>query len=131
MKEQRLTVLPEEADLRLDRVLARLVPDMGLRGRRRLCELGLVLVNGHPARESRKMREGEVVSLAFMTPPDEAEAKAALAASSSPAASPADAPAPNAPESPRVPGEAAPLFPEDKPRLIRRTPRFAILYKPA
>lgn len=126
MKEQRLTVLPEEADLRLDRVLARLVPDMGLRGRRRLCELGLVLVNGHPAKESRKMREGEVVSLAVMAPPDEAEAKAAFAASSSPAA-----PEPNAPESPRVPGEAAPLFPEDKPRLIRRTPRFAILYKPA
>ena len=54
--EKSITVLPEEADLRLDRVLGRLVPEMGLRGRRRLCELGLTLVNGHPAKESRKLR---------------------------------------------------------------------------
>ena len=33
--EKSITVLPEEEEQRLDRVLARLVPDMGLRGRRR------------------------------------------------------------------------------------------------
>ena len=109
--EKSITVLPEEADLRLDRVLGRLVPDMGLRGRRRLCELGLALVNGRPAKDSRKLREGDVISLA--------EGGAA------PTAECVDAPAA------RAPGEAAPLFPEDRPRVIRRGRRFAFLHKPA
>ncbi len=119
MEERSLTVLPEEADLRLDRVLARLLPDMGLRGRRRLCELGLALVNGRPAKESKKLHEGDVVSLA-------SKADTAVDPASS-------APAPGMPavQPAHAPTEAAPLFPEDKPRLIRRTPRFAILYKPA
>jgi len=52
--EKKLIVLPEETDSRLDRVLGRLLPEMGLRGRRRLCELGLALVNGRPAKESKK-----------------------------------------------------------------------------
>ena len=110
--EKSITVLPEEEEQRLDRVLGRLVPDMGLRGRRRLCELGLALVNGRPAKESKKLREGDVVSIA-----EGAELPADAASTS---------PAPVA-----VPGEAAPLFPEDKPRVIRRNRRFAILHKPA
>ena len=110
--EKSITVLPEEADLRLDRVLGRLVPEMGLRGRRRLCELGLALVNGHPAKESKKLREGDVVSVA-----NGAELSAA------------DGEAPEA--RPSTPGEAAPLFPEDKPKLIRRGKNFAFLHKPA
>ena len=110
--EKSITVLPEEADLRLDRVLGRLVPEMGLRGRRRLCELGLALVNGHPAKESRKLREGDVISVASGAELPTAEGEA--------------------PESrPTVPGEAAPLFPEDKPKLIRRGKNFAFLHKPA
>ena len=110
--EKSITVLPEEADLRLDRVLGRLVPDMGLRGRRRLCELGLALVNEHPAKESRKLREGDVVSVA---------SGAELSTSEG-----------NTPEvRPAAPGEAAPLFPDDKPRVIRRSRRFAFLHKPA
>ena len=111
--EKSITVLPEEVEQRLDRVLGRLVPDMGLRGRRRLCELGLALVNGRPAKESKKLREGDIVSIA-----DGAELPTEDASSAAPAASPA-------------PGEAAPLFPEDKPRVIRRNRRFAILHKPA
>jgi 23S rRNA pseudouridine1911/1915/1917 synthase len=113
--EKSITVLPEEEEQRLDRVLSRLVPDMGLRGRRRLCELGLALVNGRPAKESKKLREGDVVSIA-----EGAELPADAAPSSDSNVSPAP-----------VPGEAAPLFPEDKPRVIRRSGRFAILHKPA
>lgn len=110
--EKSITVLPEEADLRLDRVLGRLLPDMGLRGRRRLCELGLALVNGHPAKESRKLREGDVISVTDGAEPSGAEG--------------------NAPESrPTASNEAAPLFPEDKPRLIRHGKNFAFLHKPA
>ena len=109
--EKSITVLPEEADLRLDRVLGRLVPDMGLRGRRRLCELGLALVNGRPAKDSRKLREGDVISLAE--------------GGDSPTAERVEAPVA------RAPGEAAPLFPEDRLRVIRRGRRFAFLHKPA
>ena len=98
-----ITILPEEEDLRLDKVLSRLLPDMGLRGRRRLCELGLALVDGRPAKESRKMRPGEVVSLA----PSFEEAEPEPAASETR------------------------LFPEDRPRLIRKTRHFAFLSKPA
>ena len=114
--EKSIIVLPEEEEQRLDRVLGRLVPDMGLRGRRRLCELGLALVNGRPAKESKKLREGDVVSIA------EGAELPADAAPDSPSAALSPAP---------VPGEAAPLFPEDKPRVIRRNRRFAILHKPA
>ena len=44
---------------RLDAALALLFPGMGLRGRRRLCESGSVLVNGKPARPSRKVFAGD------------------------------------------------------------------------
>ncbi|MBQ4615409.1 MAG: hypothetical protein IJB29_01650 [Mailhella sp.] len=112
--EKSITVLPEEADLRLDRVLARLLPDMGLRGRRRLCELGLALVNGHPAKESKKLREDDVVTVSETAPAAESSAEKA-----------------SPPQSSARSQESAPLFPEDKPRVIRRTQRFAIVHKPA
>lgn len=113
--EKKLVVLPSESDSRLDRVLGRLLPEMGLRGRRRLCELGLALVNGRPVKESKKLREGDIVSIV-----DEAEnvstgnEEALLSTSTR-----------------RPAGEAAPLFPEDKAKVVRRTARFAILHKPA
>ena len=122
--EKSLIVLPEEADQRLDRVLGRLLPDMGLRGRRRLCELGLALVNGRPARESKKLRAGDTVSLTDLVDVSGDTASVGDARST-------QAPAAPAPARPNTPREAAPLFPEDKPRLIRRTPRFAFLCKPA
>ena len=115
--EKSITVLPEESEQRLDRVLGRLVPDMGLRGRRRLCELGLALVNGRPAKDSKKLREGDVVSLAEAGAPSTLDASPALNAAADHAAS--------------APLEASPLFPDDTPRVVRRTRRFAILHKPA
>ncbi|WP_346666173.1 pseudouridine synthase [uncultured Mailhella sp.] len=105
----RLTVLPEENDVRLDRVLERLLPGMGLRGRRRLCELGLVEVNGRPAPPSRKMRPGDVAEVRE--------------------AAPADASTPSA-ETQTASGRAR-LFPEDRPRLVTCTPHLAAVYKPA
>ena len=118
-------VLPEEAEQRLDRVLGRLLPEMGLRGRRRLCELGLALVNGRPARESKKVRSGDVISLAELV--DVSGDSAHVGDACSAPASPAMRKAPAR----KAPSESAPLFPEDRARLVRRAPRFAILHKPA
>lgn len=105
----RLTILPEENDVRLDRVLERLLPGMGLRGRRRLCELGLVEVNGRPAPPSRKMRPGDVAEVRE--------------------AAPADASTP--PDETQTASGRARLFPEDRPRLVTCTPHLAAVYKPA
>ena len=106
MKENdMLDVLPEEEDLRLDRVLARLRPELGLRGRRRLCGTGCVLVNGRPAPEGRKMKAGDRVEIR-------------------------DA----APESDACPSAASPfLYPADAPRIIGREDAEGLLFlhKPA
>lgn len=59
-----LIITPEDAGQRLDRVLARLAPDLGLRGRRRLCAEGRALVNGRPAPEAFKVRAGDTVEIA-------------------------------------------------------------------
>lgn len=58
-----MMVGPEEEGLRLDRVLEGLVPEGGLRLRRRLCDQGRVLVNGRPAKSSCKVREGQTVQV--------------------------------------------------------------------
>lgn len=105
----RLTILPEENETRLDHVLERLLPGMGLRGRRRVCELGLATINGQTASPSRKVRTGEVV---------EVREKALLTASED--------------HIPPLPGEdGSRLFPDDRARLIAETPHLAALYKPA
>ena len=57
-------VSPEEGGRRLDHVLARLFPALGLRGRRRLCGEGQVLVNGRPGHGAYKVRPGDVLCLA-------------------------------------------------------------------
>ena len=49
---------------RIDALLARIVPDMGLRGRRRMFAEGRVLVNGRPARAGQTARAGDVLSVA-------------------------------------------------------------------
>ena len=54
---------PVAAGLRLDQALASLLPHMGLRGRRRLCEQGLVLVRQKTAAPAYKVRGGEEVCL--------------------------------------------------------------------
>ncbi|MCH5276924.1 MAG: pseudouridine synthase [Desulfovibrionaceae bacterium] len=65
-------VSPAEAGQRLDQVLGRLVPSLGLRGRRRLCGEGRVLVNGRPGRAAYRLRPGDVLSLAGPRPSGEA-----------------------------------------------------------
>ena len=60
---RRITIAPDDAGRRLDAVLAPLCPGMGLRGRRRLCDEGLVLVNGHPRRPGHHVATGDEVVL--------------------------------------------------------------------
>lgn len=53
----------QQAGQRLDQALEALLPHMGIRGRKRCIEKGLVLVNGRAASAARRMREGDVVTL--------------------------------------------------------------------
>lgn len=52
------------AGQRLDRALGALLPDLGLRGRRRSIERGAVLVNGRPRAAAYRLRPEDVISLA-------------------------------------------------------------------
>ena len=82
----------EQAGQRLDHTLEALLPHMGVRGRKRCIESGLVLVNGRSAAASRRMREGDVICLldAAETTPM-ASAQAAPGAAIAPAAETATA----------------------------------------
>lgn len=53
-----------EAGRRLDAALKRLLPGVGLRGRRRACDLGQVLVNGRERPSAYKVRPGDALALA-------------------------------------------------------------------
>lgn len=56
--------IPAERDgQRLDRALEGLVPGVGLRGRRRLCETGRVLLNGRTAAPGVRVRAGQEIHL--------------------------------------------------------------------
>ncbi|MFT4300849.1 MAG: pseudouridine synthase [Desulfovibrio sp.] len=68
----------QQAGQRLDQALEALLPHMGIRGRKRCIEKGIVLVNGRSAPASRRMREGDLVTLL------EAEAPAQAAANTVP-----------------------------------------------
>lgn len=57
------TVTRPQEGHRLDRALGFFFPDLGLRARRRLCERGAVLVDGHPARPGFRVRAGQQISL--------------------------------------------------------------------
>lgn len=60
---ERVFIVPGEAGgQRLDRFVARVAPELGLRGSRRACE-GRVLVNGRPATAVLKVLEGMCVTL--------------------------------------------------------------------
>ena len=48
---------------RLDFALSLLLPHMGLRGRKRCIENGLVLVNGRACSAAQRLRKGDVVTL--------------------------------------------------------------------
>lgn len=102
-------VTPEDAGQRLDHVLARLVPDMGLRGRRRLCGQGGALVNGRPAREAYKVRPGDVLELVIRRAAEYIR--------------------PDCGETGGEQGGGGPL--SDKARLVMRGPHLAAVYKPA
>lgn len=100
-------VTPEEAGQRLDRVVARLVPEFGLRGRRRLCAEGRVMVNGVPGREAHKVHPGDVVRVVeFCRETFKRES--------------------GLPEGPAEPAHAGDLV-----RLATRGGHLAALYKPA
>jgi len=58
-----LILTPLSEGLRLDHVLAGLFPEMGLRGRRRLCEDGRVYVDGRPAGAGFHVRSGQRISV--------------------------------------------------------------------
>jgi len=57
------SVSSEQNGERLDRVLGEWLPDLGLRGRRRLCETGRVLLCGRPAGPGVRVRGGQDVHL--------------------------------------------------------------------
>lgn len=98
----RMQVPPEGNGWRVDRLLAMLVPALGLRGRRRLCEAGRVLLDGRPAGAAARARAGQELSLA---PLSGAEAPLAVSAGNP--------------------------YPEAVARLVGKAGGLAALYKPA
>lgn len=59
-----IVVAESDAGKRLDAALAGLLPGMGLRGRRRACELGRAQVNGRARPAAYRTRPGDVLTLA-------------------------------------------------------------------
>lgn len=95
------------AGRRLDAALSVLLPDMGVRARRRLITRGGVLRNGHPARApGLTVRQGDRIRLA---PP------------------PAPPVFPTAPAAPAVPW----LYPARGPRVLAHCADHVFLFKPA
>ncbi len=64
-----LLVDQDLAGKRLDQALCVLVPALGLRGRRRLIEQGLALLNGRASRSGVRLRLGDRLSLGQWNPP--------------------------------------------------------------
>lgn len=64
------------AGKRLDAGLARFLPDLGLRARRRLVASGNVSLNGQPAAASRKLKSGDLLGIVLPEQPGTAEARA-------------------------------------------------------
>lgn len=102
---------------RLDRALAVLLPDMGLRGRRRCIAQGRILINGRSRPAAYRLRVDDEILLL-----EEAAATAASADATQ---------AGRAPE-PAYDGLArACALPADLPRLLARQDDYCFLYKPA
>lgn len=74
----RTVIEKHESGQRLDAVLARLVPGMGLRGRRRLCEQGLVHVQDRPAIPAYRVLAGQEVRILPVEPEPVPHGHAAL-----------------------------------------------------
>ena len=96
---------------RLDYALSLLVPQKGLRGRKRSIESGQVLVNGRPCKAAQRLRKGDVVSLAD-APDADPQTQNAVADAPDTDAGPADA-----------------NF-DALPRLLERQGEFCFFYKP-
>ncbi|WP_285907864.1 RluA family pseudouridine synthase [Pseudodesulfovibrio pelocollis] len=62
-RQDEYTIDQSLAGARLDRAVARLVPDSGLRLRRRLCEAGRVAVDGRARGPGYKVRPGQIIAL--------------------------------------------------------------------
>ena len=60
---RRLLIDETLAGQRTDQALALLVPELGLRGRRRLISDGRALLNGQPTRAARRLGEGDLLEL--------------------------------------------------------------------
>lgn len=97
---------------RLDYALTLLLPQMGLRGRKRSIESGQVLVNGRPCTAAQRLRKGDLVSLADTAQADQ-PGPAAATGEGVPAVCPAGAGI------------------EILPRLLERQGGFCFFYKPA
>lgn len=82
----------QQAGQRLDHALEALLPHLGVRGRKRCIESGLVLVNGRPAAASRRMREGDVICLLDAATQTATEPVAGAATASSTQAAPEGTP---------------------------------------
>lgn len=67
-----LEVDQDQAGLRLDRLLGQALPNMGLRGRRRLIETGKVVVNGQPRSAGYRVALGQKVAVDGACCPEEA-----------------------------------------------------------
>jgi len=71
-KRESFTVGADDGGLRLDKALHMVMPDAGLRMRRRLCEDGRVLVDGRERKPGYKVRAGQSVKIRkggkYMTP---------------------------------------------------------------
>lgn len=97
---------------RLDYALTLLLPQMGLRGRKRCIESGQILVNGRSCTAAQRLRKGDVVSLA-----DAQAETAALPMSVVGGATCAE------------PGSAS-ADPAMQPRLLERQGEFFFFFKP-
>ncbi|MGE4292884.1 MAG: pseudouridine synthase [Desulfovibrio sp.] len=58
-----MVISASQAGGRLDRTLEALLPDLGLRARRRLAETGRVFLDGKPCGPARKVRAGELLEI--------------------------------------------------------------------
>ena len=96
---------------RLDYALTLLLPQMGLRGRKRSIESGQVLVNGRSCTAAQRLRKGDVVSLADAPGADQ-QVQSAAAGATVTGACPADANV------------------DTLPRLLERQGEFCLFYKP-
>ena len=121
-----LTFCVQNGGVRLDHCLAALLPHMGLRGRRRLCDEGRVHVNGRPAGPGYRVLQGQLVQVfsdVLQQPGDQVSVVSAtcdLAAVDKPAGVPSATLAGGSHGIESVLGELFPRCPQSYPVLLNR-----------